>query len=203
MYEKPYDPDKPMVVIDEKTNQLHEDARKPLPMKPGKCLRQDYEYKRNGMANIFVGGEPKTGQYFSKVTRRKTAIDFGLTLADIEKQYQGAKKIDLVMDNLNTHSLKSLIKTFGTAEGERIWKRFDVHYTPKHASWLNQAEIVIGMLSGGCLNGRRFSDFSILEKNVAAWLLETNKSGIKINWKFTRKKARKKFGYKPKKELRI
>jgi DDE superfamily endonuclease len=155
VYERPYDPKRPQVCTDEKSHALHCPARESLPPQPGRPLRKDPEYVRHGTANLFVTVEPQGGKRIVQVTKRRTARDFARHLQTISAAYPDADKIVLVLDNLNTHVKKSVIKTFGEAEGERLWSRFEIHYTPPHGSWLDMAEIEIGILSRQCLKSGR------------------------------------------------
>ena len=193
VYERPYDPKHPVICIDEKPLQLLGEVRDPLPMRPGKVARRDGEYKRFGTANIFCAVEPKAGRHFTRVTPNRTGLRFASMLASIERKYSYAKTIHLIMDNLNTHKEKWLIKKYGEQEGQRIWRRFNVHYTPLHGSWLNQAEIEISILSRQCLHRRRFASIEFLRSEVNAWNRRVNQRKTKIDWSFDRKKARKVF----------
>jgi hypothetical protein len=195
VYELPYNPDVPVVCVDEKPVVLHCDARAAIPMTEGKPRRVDYEYIRNGTANVFCGVEPKVGKYFNKVTPSRPGAEFALFLAEIAEHYRNAKKIILVMDNLSTHKEKSLIELFGEKEGRKLWSRFHVAYTPKHASWLNQAEIAIGMYDRQCLGGTRIHDLKTLTKKTAFWNRAINAKKASINWQFTKSDAREKFDY--------
>ncbi len=194
VYERPYNPKYPVVCIDEKPVALIADKNERLPENPGSVRKIDYEYVRGGSANVFVGVEPKQGVYFNEVTDRRCASDFSNFLAGLSKVYSSAEKIILVMDNLSTHSEKSLIGSLGDIEGARLWKKFEVHFTPKHGSWLNQAEIAIGMYSRQCLGDGRVGDIKYLRAQTAAWNKRTNKKAPQINWRFTKSKARKSFG---------
>jgi transposase len=196
VYEKPLDPKAPVVCMDEKPVQLLEHKREPEPMRPGKPGRQDYEYKRNGSVNVFRAVEPKAGRHFTKVTQTRKKPEFAAFLKTIANKYPDADTIHLVMDNLSSHRETALIETFGAEEGHRIWSRFTVHYTPKHASWLNQAEIGIGIYARQCIGKERVSSIDELKERSTAWNRSANRKKIKINWTFTRKKARQKFGYK-------
>jgi len=193
IYERPYDPREPVVCVDEKPTQLLRSCR---PDQLGKIIKQDYEYERNGVVNAFCGIEPKAGKHFVLIRERKTMKDFAIFIRDIIKSYPKARKIHLVMDNLSTHKEKALIERFGKKEGRKLWKKIIPHYTPKHASWLNQAEIEISMFSRGCLGKRRVGDISTLRRNAAAWKKRMNRKKVKINWAFSRRKARVKFKYK-------
>ena len=192
LYVLPYDPKEPKVCIDEKSTQLLEDSRLGLPTAPGKIAIRDYEYVRKGTANIFVAVEPKGGRHYAKVTKRRTKQDYAEFIRDLTKLYPNANIIHIVQDNLNTHSEKSLIMAFGKQQAEQMMKRIKFHFTPKHASWLNMAEIEIGILSKQCLK-KRISNISILTKEVRAWESRQNKAKRMIHWKFNRKKAKKVF----------
>jgi transposase/DNA-binding XRE family transcriptional regulator len=196
VYERPYDPNCPVVCLDEKPIQLLEDIRPSSGVVPGEVKKVDYEYRRKGTANVFCAVEPKTGKYINKVTNRRTGADFALFLRELEKKYQSAEKIVLIMDNLNIHGKKSLTDTMGEEKANILWNRFEVHHTPKHASWLNQAEIAIGMYSRQCLGRARIPDIQTLEKKTKAWNRIANKNKVKINWQFNTAKAREKFDYK-------
>jgi len=196
IYARPYDTRFPVVCLDEKPVVLHEDKRPSIPAKQGQPKKIDHEYKRNGSVNVFSAVEPKTGKYINHVTKRKTGNDFAKFVAAIERKYSEAEKIILVMDNYTTHSVKSLIRFYGEDKGNHIWNRFEIHYTPKHGSWLNQAEIAIGMFSRQCLGNTRIPDLETLRKKTAAWCRIINKKAVTINWKFNKGDAREKFAYK-------
>ena len=196
VYEKPYNKKEPVVCMDEKPVQLLDHARAPIFMKPGKPARQDYEYKRYGSVNVFRAIEPKKGRHFTEVTATRKMPEFADFIKSIVISYPKAKKIHLVMDNLSCHKEKALTERFGKEEGERLWRRLIVHYTPKHASWLNQAEIGIGIYAKQCLGKERVATIEQLTERSEAWNIEANRKRIKINWTFTRKKARQKFNYK-------
>lgn len=195
LYGRPADPRRPLVCLDEKSIQLLEDVRPPSGLLPGCGQRVDYEYKRNGTGNIFCAVEPQRGRYFTAVTARRTAEDFTRFLSALEEQYCGSEKIVLVMDNLNTHRLESLIGSLGQEEGIKLWKRFEVHYTPRHGSWLNQAEIAINIYARQCLGKSRIPDLETLAKRTKAWTAIVNRRKVTINWHFTTKEARQKFDY--------
>ena len=195
LYELPHNPEVPVVCIDEKPVVLHADSRASIPMTEGKPKRVDYEYIRNGTTNVFCGVEPKAGVYFNKVTPSRSAFEFAQFLSEIAAHYKDAKKIILVMDNLSTHKEKSLLDFFGEKEGQKLWSRFHVAYTPKHASWLNQAEIAIGMYQRQCLGGTRIPDISVLKKKTAFWNKAINSKRATINWSFSKVDARDKFDY--------
>jgi hypothetical protein len=195
VYEKPLNPKEPVICLDEKPVQLVKDSREPISHKPGKFKKNDYEYIRAGTANVFCVVEPKGGRHFTYVTKNRKGKEFAKVVKRIANHYLSAEKIHLVMDNLRTHSLKSLTDFYGEKEGSDIWNKFEIHFTPKHASWLDQAEIEIGIYSRQCLGKRRIGDLSNLRKITNAWNRETNKKKLMINWQFTTKEARKKFKY--------
>jgi len=195
VYARPYDKNNPVVCVDEKPVALIGDIRDPIPAKEGSVRKVDYEYSRDDSANVFVGIEPKAGRYFNEVTERRCGNDFAQFLCTISAAYLDSDKITLIMDNLSTHSEKVVIDSLGEALGKRLWGRFEIHYTPKHASWLNQAEIAIGMYSRQCLGNGRVSDIKYLKAQTTAWNKRTNKKAPKIHWRFTKSKARKSFGY--------
>lgn len=194
-YEKPYSAAEPVVCLDEKPVTLHADVRPSRPAAPGKVARRDNEYKRCGTANIFCVVEPKAGRHFTEATPNRSAVEFARTVERITRAYPFARKIHLVMDNLNTHCEKSLIDHFGEQEGRYLWSRFQVHYTPKHGSWLNQAEIALSLFSRQCLGRRRIPALAQLIEAAGAWNRRMNRKRVKINWCFTRKKARQKLRY--------
>jgi transposase len=191
LYEEKYDPEKPLICLDEKPKQLLKDKRKKIPMKPGCLEKYDYEYIRNGNANVFMAVEFKAGKRVTQVTKRRTMIDFAQFIKVLAEEYSGAKIIRLIMDNLNTHKEKSLEEAFGKEEAKKILKNVEFHYTPKHASWLNAAEIEINVMDIEC-TGRRIADMEILGREVNSWTKRRNENKSKINWKFTREIADKK-----------
>lgn len=195
VYEKPYDAAQPVVCLDEKPVSLHADVRPPRPAKPGKPARPDNEYKRCGTANVFGAVEPKAGRHFTTATPDRCAAQFAQVVSHIVEQYPSARTIHLVMDNLNIHGRKSLVDCFGEREGGDLWDRLTVHYTPKHGSWLNQAEIELSLYARQCLGKRRIPDLGVLKRETRAWSRKTDRKRTKINWQFTRKKARKLFHY--------
>jgi transposase len=196
IYEKPYDPAQPVVCIDEKPVSLHAHVRPPIPAKPGKPAKQDNEYERCGTANVFGAVEPKAGLHFTTATPDRSGYQFACVVKSIVEHYPQAETIHLVMDNLNIHTRKSLTTHFGDKEGGDLWDRLTVHYTPKHGSWLNQAEIELSLVSRQCLGSRRIPELGTLQQEVAAWNSTANQKRTRINWQFTRKKARKLFRYK-------
>jgi len=196
LYERPYDSQQPVICLDEKPITLHADLRPPSPAKPGREARRDNEYERNGTANVFCAVEPKAGRHFTFATPDRSAFEFAKVAAEIALQYMAAETIHLVMDNLNIHRRKSLTDLFGAEFGSEIWDRFTVHYTPTHGSWLNQAEIEIGLFTRQCLGHRRIPDLKTLRRESRAWNRRVNRARTQIKWRFDRKTARRKFGYK-------
>jgi hypothetical protein len=164
-------------------------------MRPGQLARRDYEYKRCGTTNVFCGIEPKAGVHFTKVTPTRSSSEFADFLLQIAAHYPAPGTIHLVMDNLSTHTRKALLDRFGEAAGGWLWERFTGHYSPKHGSWLNQAEIEIGLFTRQCLGKRRVGHIDILRRQAKAWNRRTNRRKITIQWKFTRKLARRKLHY--------
>jgi DDE superfamily endonuclease len=195
LYEKPLSEEEPVVCIDEKPVVLHRDLRAPLSARPRRLARRDYEYKRCGTANVFCGVEPKAGRHLLKPTPTRSAAEFADYLVEMVARYPDARTIHLVLDNLNTHGRKSLTDRYGEKLGGLLWERFTVHYTPKHGSWLNQAEIEVSLLSRQCLGRRRIPDLTILQKEVGAWNRRLNRDRTTIEWNFTRKQARQKLHY--------
>ena len=195
VYEKPYQAAEPVICLDEKPVSLHADVRLPRPARPGKPLRPDNEYKRCGTANVFGAVEPKAGRHFTTATPNRSAAQFAHMVSHIVDQYPAARTIHLIMDNLNIHCGKSLVDSFGQQKGGDLWDRLTVHYTPKHGSWLNQAEIELSLYSRQCLGKRRIPDLGALQRETRVWNRKTDRKRTKINWQFTRKKARKAFHY--------
>jgi hypothetical protein len=190
VYTRPRDPDRPLVCLDETSKQLIRETRVPVPMKPGRPKRVDYEYERNGTANIFMLFAPLEGWRHVEVTDRHAAADYAAILRDLSDRYfPDADKIVLVQDNLSTHTAASLYAAFPPAEARRLAERFEWHYTPKHGSWLNMAESELGVLSSQCLN-RRIADKNGLIQEVAAWQAHRNKHHTRANWQFTNEDAR-------------
>lgn len=169
VYTRPYDPTRPVVCLDETSKQLVSETRTPLPAEPGQPERVDYEYERQGTANLFMAVEPLTGQRHVTVTDRRTAVEFAQVVkALLEVHYPHAEKVVLVLDNLNTHKPAALYQAFEPAVAWRLLERLEIHHTPKHGSWLNMAEIELSVLSQQCLN-RRIPDTATLTREVAAW----------------------------------
>lgn len=190
VYKRPYDPKRPNVCLDETSKQLIGETRTPVLASPGLPGRYDYEYKRNGVANLFMMFEPLVGKRHVKVTQRRTKIDWAHCVREMVNQiYPDAEQIVLVMDNLNTHNKSSLYEAFEPAEAKRIADKLEIHYTPKHGSWLDMAEIELGILARQCLS-RRIDNMGKLEKEVASWQMIRNTDEAKVNWRFTTEDAR-------------
>jgi hypothetical protein len=189
LYEKPYDPRNPVIGLDEKPKQLLEDKRKTIPMKPGNIEKYDSEYIRRGKANIFMAAEFKAGKRTARVTSQRTKKDFAKFVKHlVDKVYPNAEQLHLVLDNLNTHNESSFYEMYDKEEAERILAKIKFHYTPKHASWLNVAEVEIGVMDAECTR-RRIPDKNLLRQEIMAWERKRNKQKKKINWKFTTRKA--------------
>jgi len=195
-YEKPYDPQEPVVCLDEKPVTLHADVRPASPAAPGREARRDNEYERCGTANVRCAVAPKAGRHFTFPTPDRSAFEFAGATFQLAMQYPQAATIHLVLDNLNIHRRKSLTDLYGKEFGGEIWDRFTIHYTPTHGSWLNQAEIEIGMFSRQCLGTRRIPDLTTLRRESRASNCLMNRAGTKINRKPNRKAAHRRFGYK-------
>jgi len=190
VYQRPHDPERPVVCLDETSKQLIVETHAPIAVKPGKPARHDYEYERNGVANLFMMFAPLEGWRHVKVTDRHTAVDYAHALRDLSDiHFPSAKKIVLVQDNLNTHKPASLYEAFPAAEARRLAERFETHYTPKHGSWLDMAESELGVLSTQCLD-RRIPDKQALTGEIAAWQANRNKHNVKADWQFTTEDAR-------------
>lgn len=190
VYKRPYDPRFPQVCMDEVSKQLLRDTREPLPMRPGSSERRDYEYERGGVANLFLFSEPLVGKRWVDVTEHRTRVDWAHQIKElVDERYREAEKIVLVMDNLNTHTPASLYEAFPPGEARRLADKLEIHYTPKHGSWLNMAEIELSVLSRQCLD-QRVPDFETLETEVKAWQERRDAKGGKIDWRFTTEDAR-------------
>lgn len=190
VYKRPHDPACPVVCLDETSKQLIGETRTPIPAAPGRPERVDYEYERHGTANLFMLFEPLAGWRSVKVTERRTAVDFAEALRDLsDVHYPDARKIVLVLDNLNTHKLASLYEAFAPATARRLAERFELHYTPKHGSWLDMAETELSVLARQCLN-RRIDDADDLRREVRAWETRRNEAESTVDWRFTTKDAR-------------
>jgi hypothetical protein len=190
VYKRPRDPDRPLVCLDEASRQLLRDTRPPIPMQPGRPVRGDYEYERNGTANLFMMFAPLEGWRHVKVTDRRTSIDYAHALKDLsDTHFPRAAKIILVQDNLNTHKPASLYEAFPPAEARRLVERFAWHYSPKHGSWLNMAESELAVLSNQCLD-RRIPNPPMLVAEVTAWQNDRNANHANADWHFTTANAR-------------
>ena len=190
LYHQAYDPLRPVVCFDEATKQLIAETRTPLPVRPGDPLRYDYEYERHGTCNLFMFFEPLSAWRHVKVTDRRTLIDFAHCMRDlVDDFFPNAEVIRVVLDNLNTHKLAALYEAFEPGEARRILERLEFHFTPKHGSWLNMAEIELNVLSSQCLD-RRIPDKILLVSEVAAWELQRNQHAATVNWQFTTADAR-------------
>jgi DDE superfamily endonuclease len=189
VYARPYREREPVICIDEKSKQLIRDSRAPLPMKAGAPTKLDYEYVREGTCNIFVAVEPRGGRRVVKVTERRTKSDFvSFVQRLLVRTYASARKVHLVLDNLNTHFRKCFEEELGPVAAAALLRRVVFHHTPKHASWLNMAEIEIGVLTRQCLN-TRFAAGDALQRSVQAWQRRRNEQRKPIIWSFTRQKA--------------
>lgn len=192
VYELPYDSQRPVVCMDEKPYQLLGDAREHLPMRPGDDMKIDSEYVRNGTCSIFAFVEPLGGKHHVSVHEHRTAADWAAEIKYLsDEMYPDAEKIILVMDNLNTHRPASLYKAFPPAEARRIIKRLEIHYTPKHGSWLDMAEIELNVMTRQCLSCR-IETIDLLKSKLSAWEAERNRDGAKIRWHFQAGDAREK-----------
>jgi hypothetical protein len=190
VYHRPLDPKRPLICLDETSKQLIGEVAEPIPAAPGQPERIDYEYTRNGTANLFMISEPLTGWRHVEVTDRRTAVDFALLVRDlVEEVFPEAEKVVLVMDNLNTHRLASLYEAFPPERARRIADRLEIHHTPVHGSWLNMAEIELSVLARRCLD-RRIGTREELEREVEAWERERNERGVPVRWQFTTADAR-------------
>lgn len=194
LYAKDYQVEEPVICLDEKSKQLLADTRQPVAMKPGSPAKEDYEYTRQGTRNLFVAVEPKGGRREVSVTARRTKKDFvTFVLYLLQIVYASARKLHLVVDNLNTHFAGSFVEVLGAEQAALVLARIEFHYTPKHASWLNMAELEIGVMERQC-TGRRISTEAMLQSEVAAWQQKRNVEKRGINWTFTREKADAKLG---------
>jgi hypothetical protein len=195
LYEKPYSTKEPVVCLDEKPVSLHADVRPARPARPGHLAKRDNEYRRCGTANLFAVVEPKAGRHFTCATPDRSAAQFARVVRRVVTAYPHARTIHLVMDNLNIHCEKSLTDHLIRRVGRRLWRRLTVHFTPKHGSWLNQAEIELSLVSRGCLGRRRIPSLQHLRCETRAWNTRANAATTRIRWQFTRTDARSKFGY--------
>ncbi len=190
VYTRPHGPRRPQVCLDETSRQLLGEVTPPLPVAPGRPAREDYEYVRGGVCNLFLACEPLRGWRHVTVSDRRARVDFAHCIRDlVDRHYPDAEQIVLVLDNLNTHSPASLYEAFPPAEAKRLTDKLEIHYTPKHGSWLNMAEIELQVLAGQCLD-RRLPDHATLTAEVAAWEADRNAADSAINWRFTTADAR-------------
>lgn len=188
-YKRPYDERNPVVCMDETPQQLIEETRIPIPQSSGSPARHDYEYKRNGVCNIFVASEPLAGKRYAQVTEYKKKEDWAKFMASIADKYPDADKITVVLDNYGTHTIGAFYEIFPPEVAKALVDRFEFVYTPKHGSWLNMAEIEFNIMQKQCLN-RRIPNFSMLEKEVMAWTSARNNTMCRINWQFTTQDSR-------------
>jgi transposase len=195
LYARPRNDSEPVVCLDEKPVQLVDAERHGLPMRPGRPQRTDYEYVRKGVANIFCVVEPLTGRRLTQATATRTGNEFAKILAKVARRYPDAKVIHLVVDNLSTHSERCVRRMYGEEKGRALWRRFRVHFTPKHGSWLNAAELEASLVARECLGTRRIGDLSTLRREVHAWRRRADRRGRRINWRFRVRDARRVFKY--------
>lgn len=193
---RPIDAYEPVVALDERPVPLRDDVRSTRRAKPGKSGMRDSEYRRKGVANVFAIIAPHEGRHLTHATPNRKAPRFAAALKRIARAYPHARTIHLIVDNLRSHSKNSLVNTFGESEGQALWNRFTVHYTPKHASWLNPAEMEISLWSRQCQGKQRIGSFAELRRRTAAWNRGANRSQLRITWKFRTKDARRTFGYR-------
>jgi len=196
VYEKPLSAREPVVCIDEKPVVLHEEVRFPVAMQPGRVARRGAEYRRCGTANIFCGIQPQAGRHFTEVTNNRSSPAFAGYLLDVATIYPESDTIHLVMDHPSSHMCKPWVQRFGAEARDWLWNRFTVHYTPKHGSWLNQAEVAISLFFRQRLGQRRIGDRASLREETREWNRRVNRDRVTIQWSFTRKQGRKKFVYK-------
>lgn len=190
VYHRPYDPDRPQICLDETSKQLVAESRCSIPMRPGRCKRVDPEYRRCGVTSVFMLSEPLAGKRHVRVRSQRTGLDFAEVIRELcDDLYPEAGKIVLVMDNLNTHTTASLYEAFEPAMARRLAEKLEIHYTPKHGSWLNMAEIELSILSRQCMNDY-FENADPLAKRIAVWERKRNEEQTSIDWRFTTADAR-------------
>ncbi len=190
VYTRPYDARRPQVCMDETSKQLVSETRVPLPMQPGQPERYDYEYERQGVCNVFLACEPLAGKREVSITPQRTEVDWASFIRElVDIHYPTAEKVVLVLDNLNTHTPAALYEAVPPAEARRLLEKLEIHYTPKHGSWLNMAEIELAVLSEDCLS-QRIGAQAQLAREVAAWQQRRNQKAIQVNWRFTTEDAR-------------
>lgn len=192
LYALPYDPKRPLICVDERPCQLIDDVVVPLPMEPGKPERQDYHYQRNGVCTLFMAFEPLSGRRFVQVRERRTKKDYAEFMQWVAAHYPQGDQITVVQDNLNTHHPGSFYQAFAPEDAFTLAQRFEMHYTPPKASWLNMVEIELSILSKQCLD-RRIGDMQTLEREVLAWVADRNDRRATVRWQFTKDQARDKF----------
>jgi hypothetical protein len=197
LYERPLDPREPVVCLDERPLLLHAEVRPPRPARPGHVAKRDNEYRRCGTANLFGIVEPKAGRHWSRVTPDRSGRAFALVIRDLVAAYPRARTIHLVLDNLNIHHEGSLTTALGGREGRRLWRRLTVHYTPKHGSWLNQAELELSLIVRQAFGRDRVPTRAAASGRVRGWNRRANRRKTRIDWRFTRQAARAKFKYHP------
>ena len=195
LYARRHDPLQPVVCLDEKPVVLHAAKRSGRSASPGKEARRDYEYRRHGTANVFCIVEPLTGRRLTHATPKRGYKDFARALMRIARRYRKARTIHLVVDNLSTHCEKACVTTYGRRKGRALWRRFTVHFTPKHGSWLNAGEMEVSLLSRQCLGRRRIPSFELVQAQVDVWSRDADRRRRPIDWKFRVRDARGKFGY--------
>ena len=193
VYSRPYDPARPVICMDEKPYQLLGEVRAPIPAEPGEVEKIDSEYKREGTCSIFIFTEPLAGWRYSEAFEHRTKIDWVQRVKWVlDNQYPDAEKVVLVMDNLNTHVISSLYEAFPPEEAFRLAQRLEIHYTPKHGSWLDIAEIELSVLAAQCLGNRRIPNIGLLNKELSAWETKRNATQKGVDWQFTTADARTK-----------
>ena len=191
LYEEPYDPEKPVICMDERPCQLIGDIVAPIPMEPGKPKKEDNEYERNGTCSVFIACEPLTGWRYLEVRKRRTKMDYAEFMDRVSEHFMDASVMRVVQDNLNTHTYGSFYERFDSEKARNLKNRFEFHYTPKKGSWLNMAEIELSALARQCLD-RRIGDIKTLEREAKAWEQKRNQQKIMIQWRFTTSNAREK-----------
>jgi hypothetical protein len=195
VYARRHDRQQPVVCLDERPIVLHSSKRAGRTIEPGRAARTDYEYRRHGTANAYCIVEPLTGRRLTHATPKRGYVEFAQALTRIARRYRKARTIHLVLDNLGIHCEKACVATYGEIHGPALWRRFTIHFTPKHASWLNAAEMEVSLLSRQCLGSRRIPSLAILKQEVDRWSREADRQRHPIKWKFRVKDARRKFRY--------
>ena len=196
LYARAHNEREPVVCLDERPVPLRAAARAGVPMRPGRVARADYEYRRHGTANIFCIVEVLTGRRLTHATRNRSGPAFARALKRIARRYARARTIHLVVDNLSTHSLKCVTDAFGTRVGRALWSRFTLHFTPKHGSWLNAAEMEVSLVVRECLGRRRLDNLALLRREVTAWNRAADRQRRRIKWTFRVSDARRVFNYR-------